>query len=109
VVALSSNSSTCQPGWATEVAKACLDGEEERARRLATKRDAVLVYPATKAAHLVRPAPAVAPWSVWVGLALLMTGLAGAGTLHLPLRKTGGAACRASSTSSSSPTTPSSP
>ena len=56
-----------------------------------------------------RPSPGVAPWPVWVGLALLMTGLAGAGTLRLPLRKPGGAACRASSTSSSSPTTPSSP
>ena len=56
-----------------------------------------------------RPSPTLAPWPVWLGLALLMTGLAGAGTLRFPLRKTGGAACRASSTSSSSPTTPSSP
>ena len=56
-----------------------------------------------------RPPPTLAPWPVWVGLALLMTGLAGAGTLRFPLRETGGAACRASSTSSSSPTTPSSP
>jgi hypothetical protein len=61
------------------------------------------------AAHPSRPSPGLAPWPVWLGLALLMTGLAGAGTLHFPLRKTGGAACRASSTSSSSPTTPSSP
>ena len=56
-----------------------------------------------------RPSPTLAPWPVWLGLALLMTGLAGAGTLRSPLRKPGGAACRASSTSSSSPTTPSSP
>lgn len=56
-----------------------------------------------------RPSPTLAPWPVWLGLALLMTGIAGAGTLRFPLRKTGGAACRASSTSSSSPTTPSSP
>jgi murein DD-endopeptidase MepM/ murein hydrolase activator NlpD len=61
------------------------------------------------APHPVRPAPGVAPWTVWAGLALLMTGLAGAGTLRLPLRQTGGAACRASSTSSSSPTIPSRP
>jgi hypothetical protein len=56
-----------------------------------------------------RPSATLAPWPVWLGLALLMTGLAGAGTLRFPLRKPGGAACRASSTSSSSPTTPSSP
>jgi murein DD-endopeptidase MepM/ murein hydrolase activator NlpD len=55
-----------------------------------------------------RASPGVAPWPVWVGLALLMTGLAGVGTLRFPLRKPGGAACHASSTSSSSPTTPSS-
>ncbi len=50
VVLLSSNSTTCQPGWAREVARACLTGGEERARALAEKRDAVTVYPATKAA-----------------------------------------------------------
>jgi Peptidase family M23 len=59
--------------------------------------------------HPAHAAPGVAPWTVWGGLALVMTGLAGAGTLRLPLRQTGGAACRASSTSSSSPTTPSRP
>jgi hypothetical protein len=56
-----------------------------------------------------RPSSTLAPWPVWVGLALLMTGLAGVGTLRFPVSQTGGAACRASSTSSSSPTTPSSP
>lgn len=61
------------------------------------------------APHADRPGPALAPWTVWVGLALLMTGLAGAGTLRFPSRQTGGAACRASSTSSSSQTTPSRP
>ena len=56
-----------------------------------------------------RLSPGLAPWPVWLGLGLLMTGLAGAGTLRLPVPQTGGAACRASSTSSSSPTTPSGP
>lgn len=50
VVVISSNSVTCQPGWATEVADACLTGDEEAARTAAGKRSAVLVYPATKAA-----------------------------------------------------------
>jgi hypothetical protein len=54
------------------------------------------------------PRPALARWTVWLGLALGLTGLLGAGRLRLPLRRTGGAACRASSTSNSSPTTPSS-
>lgn len=49
VVLLSSNSVTCQPGWATTVAKACLAGDEDRARRLAAGYDPVFVYPATKA------------------------------------------------------------
>jgi NAD(P)-dependent dehydrogenase (short-subunit alcohol dehydrogenase family) len=50
VVLLSSNSTTCQPGWALDVAQACLDGDEEAARGKAARRDAVTVYPATKAA-----------------------------------------------------------
>jgi NAD(P)-dependent dehydrogenase (short-subunit alcohol dehydrogenase family) len=50
VVLLSSNSVTCQPGWATSVADACLEGDEARAREVAAGIDAVHVYPATKAA-----------------------------------------------------------
>jgi hypothetical protein len=54
-------------------------------------------------------APTLAPWPVWVGLTLGLIGLVGAGRLRLPFRRPGGAPCRASSTSSCSPTTPSSP
>ncbi len=50
VVLLSSNSVTCQPGWATEVAASLLEGDEEAARKVAATREAVEVYPATKAA-----------------------------------------------------------
>jgi len=50
VVLVASNSITAQPGWSSEVAGACLAGDEEEARRLAAKVDAVNVYPATKAA-----------------------------------------------------------
>jgi len=50
VVLVSSNSVTCQPGWSTEVAAACLDDDEEKARRLAATEAAVQIYPATKAA-----------------------------------------------------------
>ncbi|WP_139977285.1 SDR family oxidoreductase [Nocardioides litoris] len=50
VVLVSSNSVTCQPGWSQDVAAACLSGDEEHARSVATALDAVHVYPATKAA-----------------------------------------------------------
>lgn len=50
VVLLSSNSTTSQPGWALDVADACLDGDEDTARAKAARRDAVMVYPATKGA-----------------------------------------------------------
>ena len=50
VVLLASNSVTCQPGWDADVASACLAGDEERARELATKTEAVQVYPASKMA-----------------------------------------------------------
>jgi NAD(P)-dependent dehydrogenase (short-subunit alcohol dehydrogenase family) len=50
VVLLASNSITCQPGWDTDVATACLSGDEEQARRLAASTEAVQVYPASKMA-----------------------------------------------------------
>ena len=50
VVFLASNSITGQPGWAGEVAAACLRGDEEQARAAAAVHEAVMVYPATKAA-----------------------------------------------------------
>lgn len=49
-VCISSNSVTCQPGWPSEIADACLAGNEAAARKLAAETDAVHVYPATKAA-----------------------------------------------------------
>jgi NAD(P)-dependent dehydrogenase (short-subunit alcohol dehydrogenase family) len=50
VVFLASNSITGQPGWAGDVAVACLRGDEEAARTAAQAHEAVMVYPATKAA-----------------------------------------------------------
>jgi NAD(P)-dependent dehydrogenase (short-subunit alcohol dehydrogenase family) len=50
VVFLASNSITGQPGWAGDVAVACLRDDEESARAAAAEHEAVMVYPATKAA-----------------------------------------------------------
>lgn len=50
VVFLSSNSITAQPGWAADVAGACLTGDEVAARAAAKSSEPVHVYPATKAA-----------------------------------------------------------
>ena len=50
VVFLASNSITGQPGWAGEVAAACLGGDEAAARAAAAEHEAVMVYPASKAA-----------------------------------------------------------
>lgn len=50
VVLLSSNSVTCQPGWETAVATACVAHDERAAREAAGRVEAVQVYPATKAA-----------------------------------------------------------
>lgn len=50
VVLLSSNSVTCQPGWASAVVGPCLENDEAKARALAAEVEAVNVYPASKAA-----------------------------------------------------------
>jgi NAD(P)-dependent dehydrogenase (short-subunit alcohol dehydrogenase family) len=50
VVLLASNSITCQPGWTSDVAAACLRDDEAAARTAAAEVEAVHVYPATKAA-----------------------------------------------------------
>ena len=65
--------------------------------------------PAHAARTPARQDAGLAPWPVWLGLGLGLTGLVGAGRLSPTFRRKGGAPCRASSTSSSSPTTPSGP
>ena len=50
VVLLASNSITCQPGWAGDVADLCLADDEGAACAAAAATEAVQVYPATKAA-----------------------------------------------------------
>lgn len=75
VVLLSSNSVTCQPGWSSDVAGACLEHDEVKARAAAAGQQAVNVYPATKAA--------LAYWSrregvkpEWVGAGIRLNAVA---------------------------------
>ncbi|MGZ8745337.1 MAG: SDR family oxidoreductase [Nocardioides sp.] len=50
VVFLASNSITGQPGWDSAVAGLCLRGDESAVRAAASNTEAVMVYPASKAA-----------------------------------------------------------
>jgi NAD(P)-dependent dehydrogenase (short-subunit alcohol dehydrogenase family) len=50
VVAMSSNSTTCQPGYSLDLVDACLAGEEEAACALADGDESLVAYPATKTA-----------------------------------------------------------
>ena len=65
VVLLASNSITCQPGWDGAVATACLAGDEAQARALASRTEAVQVYPASKMAlaHWARREGVTPAWA----------------------------------------------
>lgn len=75
VVLISSNSVSSQPGWASDVAKACLSGDEDAARDKAARRHSVLIYPATKAA-LVWWARSVATKKDWIGAGIRVNAVA---------------------------------
>jgi len=49
-IAISSNSTTCQPGYSMDLVNACLTGDEGAARAVADQADSVIAYPATKLA-----------------------------------------------------------
>ena len=75
VVCLGSNSATVQPAWSTELAEACLAGDEERACRLADAALSLMAYPATKAAisWFVRTR---APQPDWIGAGIRLNVIA---------------------------------
>jgi NAD(P)-dependent dehydrogenase (short-subunit alcohol dehydrogenase family) len=75
VVLVSSNSTTCQPGWALDVARACLDGDEARARARARSRESVVVYPSSKAA-LAWWARSVGTGRDWAGAGIRVNAVA---------------------------------
>ena len=50
VIAVSSNSTTCQPDWPTDLADACFDGDEAKAVALADEQISLFAYAPAKAA-----------------------------------------------------------
>jgi NAD(P)-dependent dehydrogenase (short-subunit alcohol dehydrogenase family) len=83
VVAISSNSTTCQPGYSLELVDACLSGDEAKAGALANQADSVMTYPATKTA--------IARWirrnctaAEWIGDGVRLNALA-PGLVETPL------------------------
>ena len=75
-VAISSNSTTTQAGYALEVVDACLRGDEDEARRLtASDDDGINTYPATKLA-LARWVRRQATGADWVGAGIRLNAIA---------------------------------
>ena len=74
-VAISSNSTTVQPGIPRELVEACLAHDEEQCARLADEHGSVAAYPATKlaVAHWVRRE---APGPSWAGAGLRLNAVA---------------------------------
>jgi NAD(P)-dependent dehydrogenase (short-subunit alcohol dehydrogenase family) len=66
VVAISSNSTTCQPGFPLELVEACLSGDEATARELADQGESLVTYPATKTA-IARWIRRSSTESEWIG------------------------------------------
>jgi len=74
-VAISSNSTTVQPGWSPELVAACLDGNEEEARTVADAADSMRAYAATKVA-VARWVRRHAPTPAWVGAGIRLNAVA---------------------------------
>lgn len=74
-VAISSNSTTCQPGWSEELVAACLAGDEAKAREIADQGDSMTAYPATKTA-LARWVRRNAPTPGWAGAGIRLNAIA---------------------------------
>ena len=83
VVALSSNSSTCQPDWPVEFAEACLAGDEAAAVALADRENSLSAYPASKTAVAwwIRDH---APTPEWAGAGIRLNAIA-PGLIETPM------------------------
>lgn len=83
VVAISSNSTTCQPGFSLDLVEACLAGEESAARALADEGESLVAYPATKTA-IARWIRRNATKPEWIGAGIRLNALA-PGLVETPL------------------------
>jgi NAD(P)-dependent dehydrogenase (short-subunit alcohol dehydrogenase family) len=75
VVAISSNSTTCQPGFPLELVDACLSGDESAARDLADQGESLVTYPATKTA-IARWIRRNATAPEWIGAGVRLNAIA---------------------------------
>jgi NAD(P)-dependent dehydrogenase (short-subunit alcohol dehydrogenase family) len=82
-VAISSNSTTCQPGVPLEVVEHCLVGDEESARQAADNAGALASYPAGKLA-VARWVRRQAPGAGWAGAGVALNVVA-PGAVETPL------------------------
>lgn len=82
-VAISSNSTTCQPGVPMDVVDLCLAGDEVGAKEAADGAGALATYPATKTA-VARWARRSAPTSDWAGQGIALNVVA-PGAIETPM------------------------
>lgn len=82
-VAISSNSTTCQPGVPADVVRGCLAGDEAAAREAADAAGAIATYAATKTA-IARWVRRVAPSEPWAGAGITLNAVA-PGAVETPM------------------------
>jgi len=82
-VAISSNSTTCQPGVPQDLIEACVAGDEGRARELGEATGSINAYPATKTA-IARFVRRNAPTDAWIGSGVRLNAIA-PGLIDTPL------------------------
>lgn len=87
VVAISSNSTTCQPNVPQDLIDVCLAGDEAAARALAEQHGDAFTYPATKTA-VARYVRRNAPGADWAGSGVRLNAIAPGATLT-PLLQSG--------------------
>jgi NAD(P)-dependent dehydrogenase (short-subunit alcohol dehydrogenase family) len=83
VVAISSNSTTCQPGFSLELVEACLAGDETVAGAVADRAESLVAYPATKTA-IARWIRRNATKPEWIGAGVRLNALS-PGLVETPL------------------------
>jgi len=86
-VAVSSNSTTCQPGIPQDLVDACVAGDETRARELGDAHGSILAYPASKIG-IARFVRRHAPTDDWIGSGIRLNAIA-PGLIDTPLTAEG--------------------